>query len=112
MLLSNNTSTTINPTNETLCQSECRNFLKQLLLAGIILYIFISILIVMGNILVLLVTWRERSLDQPNKYFIACLAVADLLVGMFIGQVKVYRLNLDYKSRLVDISTHFCRFMV
>ena len=65
----------------------------------------------MGNTLVLLVIWKERKIHQPNKYFIACLAVADLLVGMFIGPVKVYRLNLDYKSRLADISTHFCRFM-
>ena len=56
-------------------------------------------------------TWRDRSLHQPNKYFVACLAVADLLVGVFIGPAIVYRLNLDKKS-LRDISIHFCRFMV
>ena len=72
---------------------------KYVLLAEKILLIFISILIITGNTLVLLATWRERSLHQPNKYFIACLAVADLLVGIFIGSVKVYRLNLDHKSR-------------
>ena len=101
MLLSNNTSTTINLTNETLCQSDYRNFLKQLLLAGIILLIIIIILIIMGNTLVLVVTWKERKVHQSNKYFIACLAVADLLVGLFIGPVKVYMVNLDYESRII-----------
>ena len=86
-------------------------FENQVLLADNILLILIIILIIMGNTLVLLTTWRERSLHHPNKYFIACLAVADLLVGIFIGPVKVYSLNLEYKSRL-DISIHFCRFVV
>ena len=84
-------------------------FLDQLKLAKIILYILISILIILGNTLVLLVTWRERSLHQPNKYFIACLAVADLLVGIFIGPVRVYQLSVDYGSR---INIHLSRFIV
>ena len=75
------------------------------------LLILISILIIVGNTLVLLATWRDRSLHQPNKYFVACLAVADLLVGIFIGPAMVYGLNADYKS-LRDMSIHFCRFMV
>ena len=82
-------------------------FRDQLLLARKILYTLISILIITGNTLVLLATWRDRSLHQPNKYFVACLAVADLLVGTFIGPAIVYRLSLDS-----DISIHFCRFMV
>ena len=86
-------------------------FRDQLFLALKILYTLISILIITGNTLVLLVTWRDRSLHQPNKYFVACLAVADLLVGIFIGPTIVYGLNADYKS-LRDISIHFCRFMV
>ena len=85
-------------------------FENQQLLADKILLIFTSILIITGNTFVLLATWRERSLHQPNKYFVACQAVADLLVGIFIGPAKVYSLNLYYKSRL-DISIHFCRFM-
>ena len=87
------------------------DFLNQAFLAGKILLIFSSILIIIGNTSVLLATWRERSLHQPNKYFIACLAVADLLVGSFIGPVEVLRRNLDYKSRL-DMSIHLCRLMV
>ena len=108
-------ATTNYPTNETWCDNDCRNYLKQLLSPAIILYIIISILIIIGNTLVLLATWRERSLHQPNKYFIACLAVADLLVGIFIGPVKVYIYNsVDIESQLVlpVMSIHFCRFMV
>ena len=86
-------------------------FRDQLLLAEKILYTLISILIIVGNTLVLLATCRDRSLHQPNKYFVACLTVADLLVGIFIGPAIVYGLNADYKS-LRDISIHFCRFMV
>ena len=102
-------NTTNNSTNETWCDSDCVEFLNQLYLAAKIFYILISILIILVNTLVLLVTWRERSLHQPNKYFIASLAVADLLVGIFIGPVWVYDLSMSYGS-LRNI--HFCRFML
>ena len=94
--------------------SDLVQFIKQIALAEKILLIASSILIILGNTLVLLATWRERSLHQPNKYFIACLAVADLFVGIFIGPVRVYELNRqlqNYESRR-DLSIHFCRFMV
>ena len=101
---------TNNSTNETWwCDSDCVEFLNQRDLAAKILFILISIPIILGNALVLLVTWREKSLHQPNKYLIACLAVADLLVGIFIGPVWVYKLSVDHKS-LTNI--HLCRFMV
>ena len=99
-----------NSINEILrCDSDCVEFLNQLFLAEKIWCILISILIILGNTLVLLVTWRERSLHQPNKYFIACLAVADLLVGIFIGPVEVYKLSGSYGSRR---NIHFCRFII
>ncbi|CAB4035058.1 dopamine D2-like receptor, partial, partial [Paramuricea clavata] len=56
-------------------------FQKQLDLAETHILIFIAIFTVLGNTMVLVATWRERILHQPNKYFIACLAVADLLVA-------------------------------
>ena len=114
MSLPNNRSSH-NQTNEMLSYysewMKYYEFRNQLFLALKIWYTLISILIIMGNTLVLLVTWRDRSLHQPNKYFVACLAVADLLVGTFIGPAIVYGLSVDYKS-LRDISIHFCRFMV
>ena len=90
--------------------SDYVEFLKQFALAVIIVLILITILIILGNTLVLLVTWRERSLHQPNKYFIACLAVADLLVGIFIGPVVMYLLVSVWHRTPHNI--HFCRFMV
>ena len=86
-------------------------FRDQLFLTLKILYTLISILIITGNTLVLIATWRDRSLHQPNKYFVACLAVADLFVGIFIGPAMVYGLSVDYKS-LRDMSIHLCRFVV
>ena len=103
-----------NQTNEMWSNSDrmkYNGFRDQLFLALKILYTLISILIITGNTLVLLVTWRDRSLHQPNKYFVACLAVADLLVGILLGPAMVYALSVHYKS-LRDMSIHLCRFMV
>ena len=112
MLSLHNNRSLHNQTNETWSNSDrikYNEFRDQLLLAEKILYTLISILIITGNTLVLLATWRDRSLHEPNKYFVACLAVADLLVGIFIGPAIVYGLSLE---SLRDISIHFCRFMV
>jgi hypothetical protein len=76
-------------------------------LARNIILIFIAIFTILGNTLVLLATWRERSLHQPNKYFIACLAVADLLVGVIIVPLRVYPPNFTDER----MSTHICRFL-
>ena len=87
---------TNNPTNETwMCDSDCvefQEFLNQLFLAMEILYILISILIILGNTLVLLASWIGRTHYQPNKYFIPHRALADFLVGIFIGPVTVHGL--------------------
>ena len=105
MPLSNITN---NSTNEIWrCDSDCVEFFKQFVLAEKILHTLISIGIILGNTLVLLVTWREKSLHQPNKYFIACLAVADLLVGIFIGPLEVYKLSGGYGSL-----NSLCRFII
>ena len=114
MLSLHNNRSLHNQTNEMWSNSdpmEYYEFRDQLFLARKILYTLISILIITGNTLVWLATWRDRSLHQPNKYFVACLAVADLLVGIFIGPAMVYGLSVDSKS-LRDMSIHSCRFMV
>ena len=104
MLFLTNASAVYNPTNKT--QSDGDSIYK-LILAEKNLYILTAILTVIGNTLVLLVTWRERSLHQPNKYFIVCLAVADLLVGIFIGPLWVHQLNFESQQ---TTSLHLCRF--
>ena len=74
-----------------------------------LVFILISTASITGNTLILLATWRERCLHQPNKYFIACLAVADLLVGIFIGPVRAYGQSVGHGS-LRNI--HLCRFIL
>ena len=114
MMSSHNNRPSHNQTNEMWSNSDWMKYIEfrdQFSLPLKILYTLISILIITGNTLVLIATWRDRSLHQPNKYFVACLAVADLLVGIFIGPAMVYGLSIDYKS-LRDMSIHLCRFMV
>lgn len=81
---------------------------NQTLLAYRYLLILIIIFTVLGNTLVLVATWREKRLHQPNKYFVACLAVADLLVGILLAPIKLYK---NYQSSEWLPSIHFCRFM-
>jgi hypothetical protein len=86
-------------------------FLDELGLAHNIILIIFAICTIVGNTLVLVATWRETNLHQPNKYFIACLAVADLLVGAIVEPLKLYQVSLDDESRLT-MSIHLCRFAV
>ena len=80
-------------------------------LAQEVMLIFIAILTILGNSLVLLATWRERSLHQPNKYFIACLAMADLLVGIVLAPLRVYVLDDLRRESSLYMSIHLCRFL-
>ena len=112
MMSSHNNRSSHNQTNEMWSNSDWMKYYEfrdQLFLTLKILYTLISILIITGNTLVLIATWRDRSLHQPNKYFVACLAVADLLAGISIGPATMHGLSVDHKS-LHDI--HLCRFMV
>ena len=88
---------------------KIEEFYDKLVLAGTSIIVFTAFFTILGNTLVLLATWKERSLHEPNKYFIACLAVADLLVGIFVTPLRVYQLNLDYEAAR-DMSVHLCRF--
>ncbi|XP_028407422.1 dopamine receptor 2-like [Dendronephthya gigantea] len=92
---------------------EFEAFRERFYLSMKYLVIFFTILIILGNSLVLIVTWKERRLHQPNKYFIAFLAVADLLVGLFVAPFNAYQFDLGYTSSDRDnMSIHLCRFML
>ena len=90
---------------------QFKEFQNKLYLAQKIILIFTAIVTILGNSLVLLATWKERSLHEPNKYFIACLAIADLLVGILLAPFRVLQLNPKQESYRVIISTHLCRFL-
>ena len=74
--------------------------------------IFIAILTILGNTLVLLATWKERSLHEPNKYYIVCLAVADLLVGTLVAPLQVYEVTHIRELLFKIVSIHLCRFLI
>ena len=88
--------------------SEVLDFLEKLVLSEMVIQILIIIFAILGNTLVLVATWRERSLHEPNKYFVACLAVADLLVGMIFAPLRLYQLVNIENGGVTSI--YFCRF--
>ncbi|XP_028407427.1 D(4) dopamine receptor-like [Dendronephthya gigantea] len=118
MELSQNITASSNHTNRTAILEdsewlEFEAFQERLFLSMRDLVIFFIILIIPGNTLVLIATWKERRLHQPNKYFLAFLAVADLLVGLFVAPFYAYQTDLEYTSSGRDnMSIHLCRFML
>ena len=89
-----------NTSNETnITSSEDGKALPHPLWLTIILGTAASIVIVvtvLGNILVLLSFFLERSIRQPTNYFIASLAMSDLLIGMFSMPCFTLYLLLGY----------------
>ena len=83
---------------------------NQVKLTEKVIFIFITISTILGITLVLVVTWRERSLHQPSRYLVACLAFADLLVGIVAEPLRKYKLAVGKQTQL-SISIHLCRFV-
>lgn len=74
----------------------------------IILLVTISIII--GNILVLLVTWRTCSFRNINRYFLTSLTLADLMVGVFITPFSFWTSLFDtwiYGMKFCHIEAYF-----
>lgn len=57
-----------------------------------LLLVLLPILAVLGNILVILSVYKEKSLQSVTNYFIVSLALADLLVACFVMPFAVYYL--------------------
>ncbi|CAB4022219.1 melanocyte-stimulating hormone receptor-like, partial [Paramuricea clavata] len=111
LVMYNNTNQTETSTWTESDQMKLNAFLDEIELAEKIILIILAICTILDNTLVLVATWREASLHQPNKYFVACLAVADLLVGMILEPLKVYYRSF-YMELKVTMSIHLCRFTV
>ncbi|XP_028407406.1 beta-2 adrenergic receptor-like [Dendronephthya gigantea] len=87
-------------------------FWKRLDFVQQLLTIFIAVFTILGNSLVIIVTWKEKCLHQPNKYFIVLLAVADLLVGLFVAPFVAYQIGVEFEGSESSLSIHLCRFML
>lgn len=84
-------STVSSTQNRTTSQAEN----SRMWFAMAVILILMIIATVFGNSLVLVTTWLDKRLHHPNKYFIACLALADLLVGTFSVPIRLYlRFNI------------------
>ena len=73
-----------------------------------VLLISIMILAILGNLIVLAATWIEGNLHEPNKYFIACLAVADFFVGIVTCPFLVHQ----HFNKSGITSIHLCQFWI
>ena len=76
-------------------------------LATTIVLFLMIIAIIFGNVLVLVTTWLDKRLHNPSKYFVACLAFADLLVGVFSVPI---RLHLYLTDLTILVPINLCRF--
>ena len=72
--------------------------------AQAVILVFLIIAIGFGNTLVLVATWLDKRLHQPNKYFVASLAVADILVAFMCIPLRLYVLSHKF------IKLELCQF--
>lgn len=74
----------------------------------VIFLVFTIFAAVLGNVLVLLATYLDKRLHNANKYFVACLAVSDLLVAMFSVTIRLHQ----YLQPIHPLTLQFCRFWI
>lgn len=113
----------VSPTNGTTVRADPYTTLQLVVLA--LLAGTTCITTIVGNLIVILSFIIERSIRQPTNYFIASLAVSDLLIGTFsmpfytvylltgkywpLGEVLCdLWLSVDYTVCLTSIYTVFC----
>ena len=57
---------------------------------GLIGLILVCILTIVGNVLVILSVYRERSLHSATYYYLVSLSIADLCVGLIVIPLAIF----------------------
>ena len=77
------------------------DYLKTTYVVNCILYSLFAVLTVFGNTVVLVAIRRNRSLHSPSNVLLACLALTDLAVGLFVEPsyvvYKIAEIHFSYK---------------
>lgn len=100
-----------NSTNETTSDTKFYNDLKQpleLIIIYSIAYSVVFLFALFGNLCVIAVVWRNRRMHNVTNFFIVNLAVADVLVAVFVVPITLLT-NLysgKYELCLDSISMH------
>ena len=76
----------------------------------VVFFFFTIFAALAGNLLVLGATYLDRRLHNANKYFVASLAVSDLLVAMFSVTIRLH-LYLN-QNKPLGLTLAFCRFWI
>lgn len=100
---SQNTSNNTNPMDGIDIQFE--NILRNCLMFS---YFFTILAAVITNSVVLLAVYMEKALHNANKYFVACLALSDLMVAAFSVTIRLHQ----HMTPDVSLSIHVCRFWI
>ena len=98
-----------NQTNATVPrEAEDIAHLKKILWFFQVVFLFFVIFAALaGNLLVLAATYLDRRLHNANKYFVATLAVSDLLVAMFSVTMRLHLFFNEKETTIV-----FCHFWI
>lgn len=98
-----------NRSNETNGSAVVPEMDPKILNALIIMSCFIIAAAFFSNVVVLAATYKDRRLHKPGKYFVASLAVSDLLVAMLSLTMRLVVVFLNIKKPMTLV---FCYFWI
>lgn len=87
---------------------DIHNFRYTLKQCIIFSYFFTIIAAVLMNSIVLLAMYFDKRLHNANKYFVACLAVSDIMVAVFSVTIRLHQ----YLRPGIALTIHSCRFWI
>ena len=94
--------------NQSNTTTEVSNsFLLDFRIAFLIITIIATVL---GNVLVLAAIYYDSRLRTVTNYFVACLAISDVLVASFSATLRTFSLMAHRRKDTANLNIHICRF--